>query len=198
MPINNKEYEEFSIKLTTEYLSLYPEEANKSKKTKEQQTNNIKKAFAKKIMPTKPTTQPDELVSIILEDVYGHEVEDRKKIQIQYLNQKQVEMKIGSLLEWYIAKEGHKYGWAFTGECIAAVDFLKKEGGKWTTLQIKNSYNTENSSASAIRNNTTILHWYRRKPKGLYNWDAFPDKNLKKILSEKGFRSFVKVNFKFN
>ena len=136
---------------------------------------------------------------------------------------------IGQFLERYISKEGRNFGWAFSGECIKAVDFIKKDGKEWIKLQVKNSDNTENSSAKAIRDHTPISKWFRRfsSPKtvvprikkdgklgtrGLtdreynelllsgdynpftraeFNWDNFPDDNLKKILTEEGFRRFI-------
>ena len=106
-------------------------------------------------------------------------------------------MKIGELLEKYISSKGKDFGWAFSSSCIQAVDFIKKSGSNLTTLQIKNSDNTENSSASAIRNNTTILKWFRRhSTKGTYNWDEFPDEELKNEMSEKDFRKFALKTFK--
>jgi hypothetical protein len=39
--------------------------------------------------------------------------------------------------------------------------------------------------------------WYRRNAKeGTYNWDEFPDIDLRKVLSEQGFREYVLKNFK--
>ena len=204
MPINNKEHQEFSIKLTTEYCEEFPEKITKKSVkgvkrslTKDEQIQNIKKAFERIIKPNKPGTVPDELVSDILEKFYSHKKKERQKIHKQYQDQKQTEMKIGELLEKYISSKGKDFGWAFSSSCIQAVDFIKKSGSNWTTLQIKNSDNTENSSASAIRNNTTILKWFRRhSTKGTYNWDEFPDEELKNEMSEKDFRKFALKTFK--
>ena len=160
---SNKDFEKFSIKLTTEYCKKFTKQI--TKKTvkgirrslpKDEQIQNIKKAFERIIKPNETTTVPDELVSDILEKFYSHKKDERQKIQKQYQDQKQTEMKIGELLEKYIASKGKDFGWAFSSSCIQAVDFIKNDGSNWTTLQIKNSDNTENSSASAIRNNTTI------------------------------------------
>ena len=203
---SNEEFEKFSIKLTTEYCKKFPKKITKKtvkgikrSLTKEEQIQNIKKAFERIIKPNETTTVPDELVSDILEKFYSHKKNERQKIQKQYQDQKQTEMKIGELLEKYIASKGKDFGWAFSSSCIQAVDFIKKDGSNWTTLQIKNSDNTENSSASAIRNNTTILKWFRRhSKKGTYNWDEFPDEELKNEMSEKDFREFALETFKKN
>ena len=140
-------------------------------------------------------------------------------------------MMIGQLLERYIINAAKDYGWIFTAECVKAVDFLKKEENNWIPLQIKNSDNTENSSASAIRNGTKIQKWFRRfsiprvidpkfKKDGTlskvvftkypeefkrrseandttpfltpeFNWENFPDHEVKKIVSEHRFKQFI-------
>ena len=156
------EFKEFSKKLTIEFLNQFPEKANTKYKTQVSQLKNIESEFSKKIQPNARTTMPDNLISEVLEIVYGHERSEREKIQDQYIDQKQAEMMVGALLERYIAEKGKGFGWAFTGTCIRSVDFIRKSDEKWTTLQIKDSDNTENSSSSAIRNNTTILKWSRK------------------------------------
>jgi len=191
--------ENLSISLTLQYLKKYPDQATKYCKTNEKQVLNIKKSLNDKILPNIRTTVADKLTSELLELVFNHEKKDRDKIQNNYNNQKQIEMMIGKLLERYIANIGHKYGWAFTGECIKSVDFIKKEGNRWTTLQVKNSDNTENSSSQSVRDGTKILKWVRRNSKkGTYLWDKFPDENLKNNLSELEFSKFVKNHFKNN
>ena len=74
---------------------------------------------------------------------------------------------------------------------------MKKKGAtSWTTLQIKNSDNTMNSSLKTVLENTTIMHWYRRhSKKGTHNWDEFPDAELRKKLSEDDFRKFALDTF---
>jgi hypothetical protein len=226
---SNEEFKEYSKKLTTEYLEEYPENCSQYCKTKEKQLENIEKCFNKIIAPNDPTTKPDTLVSEMLETLFNHDAEKRIEIQKQYNDQKQTEMMIGEFLERYISKEGRSFGWAFSGECIKAVDFIKKNEKEWIKLQVKNSDNTENSSAKAIRDDTPIIKWFRRfsSPKkvvpyikkdgklskrGLsnkeynellhsgdykpftrpeFNWDNFPDNDLRKILSEKEFRKFI-------
>ena len=187
----------FSKELTTEYLGQYPDEASRYCKTREKQILNIEKHFSKEISPKDRTTKPDYLTSKMLESVYNHKELERDRIQEHYNDQKQAEMMIGELLERYIYSKGKKYGWAFTGSCIKSVDFIKKDKkGKWTTLQVKNSDNTENSSSSKVRDATTIQKWVRRNSKkGTTLWAKFPDPELQKQLTEKGFFEFTKNHF---
>ena len=153
-----------SLEKTIEYLTLFPSDASKGSETLEQQTQNINNFYekAKNIIPNKQTTKPDDLVSIVLEIVYHHKKSDRTLIQHQYNQQKQSEMMIGQLLELYILIEGRDVGLAFTAQCISGVDFIKNDSTNWIPLQIKNSDNTENSSAKKIRDGTKIKKWFRR------------------------------------
>ena len=147
----------------------------------------------KAYIPSKTTTQPDELTSILLEKLYSHPIKDRKKIMQYYLNQKQLEMKIGNLLELYIQRRGLDFNWFCTGKIVKNADFIKKQQNGWLLLQVKNSDNTENNAASQVRDGTTMDIWQRRnsKKKGLYYWKHFPDPKLSKILNEKDFRGFI-------
>lgn len=73
------------------------------------------------------------------------------------------------------------------------VDFIKKVHKGWQVFQIKNSDNTENNAASKVRYNTEIFKWSRRnsKKENTYYWDSFPDADLRKQMTEKGFRKFI-------
>ena len=84
----------------------------------------------------------------------------------------------GNLLEEYIAGVSRPYGWIWcAGNTLRAVDFCSSDGT--VLLQIKNKFNTENSSSSSIREGTSILKWYRlgtRSRQGtqypVYKWEA--------------------------
>ena len=66
----------------------------------------------------------------------------------------------GNLLEEYIANRIRPYGFVWAnGNVLKAIDFITTDGS--LLLQIKNKYNTENSSGSDIREGTTIEKWYR-------------------------------------
>jgi hypothetical protein len=198
--ILSKKKIKYIIKEVQNYILCFP--AKRSKTYKKYEGNelmqkiseHLEKELSNVFLPTKPTTVPDELTSILLESLYKHEKKQRNCIQKQYQEQKQTEMFIGGLLELYIQKEGFAKGWIYSGKLLDKVDFIRKEGENlWETLQIKNSDNTENSSAKTVRDGTKILMWNRRKSsKGTYFWDEFPDSDLKRNLSEKGFRKFIK------
>ncbi len=206
---DNEDLKNFSIELTTEYLEKYPDNASRYCKKEIDQIKNIENAFNKKIAPNTPTTKPDELVSEILEFLFEYKIEDRKQIQNQYSNQKQVEMMVGELLERYIAKEGINFGWAFTAECIKAVDFIKKDGDDWIKLQIKASDNTENSSAKLVRDKTPIKHWFRRfsspkkkipklKKNGELSKKGLTPEEYKKCLESKDYSAFTQPDYNWN
>ena len=147
------------------------------------------------LYPTRPTTKPDTLTSILLERLYDHDIKSRELIAKQYLDQKRTEMISGQLLELYIQRESLDYSrdWFFSGKIIKDVDFIKKNESGWIALQIKNSDNTENNASSKVRNNTTIKKWVRRhsKKKDIFYWEKFPDKIFKEKLNEKTYRNFI-------
>jgi len=198
----NKKEEKIVVQTAQQFIKAFPNKKTKTmKKYKvgldDKIEKNITTALRKEYLPKLRTTVPDELTSILLEDLFSHKNKERNKTQKNYNDQKQTEMFIGNLLELYIQKEGLKFGWAFTATTVDKVDFVKEDNGSWTTLQIKNSDNTENSSSSTVRAGTTILKWARRNSKkGGYYWDKFPDDDLKKILSEDKFRKFISSLYK--
>lgn len=87
----------------------------------------------------------------------------------------------GLILEEYLAHVLEKYGWIWcSGETVKAIDFvyLNEDKNESILLQIKNKYNTENSSSSAIRKGTEIIKWNRLnkpiktdKSKPISNWE---------------------------
>ena len=80
-----------------------------------------------------------------------------ERLHVLYMSAENVH---GKLLEEYIANNIHKYGFVWCkGSVLYAVDFCNKDGS--CLIQVKNKNNTENSSSSAIRRGTSILHWYR-------------------------------------
>jgi hypothetical protein len=195
-----------SIQLTYKYLSDYPQAWTKKIKKKpapitfDKITLDITKMFDIEPKIKEPTTVPDELVAELLEILCGNEKSMRKLFQKQYNNQKQVEQVIiGTFLEFYILKNSSQYGWAQTGNCLSGIDMIKKNNDdSWYRLQIKNSDNTPNSSSAGfIKDKGNIVTWKRRRSsKGDYFWDEFPDENVRKHLSEDGFREFIKDYYK--
>ena len=66
----------------------------------------------------------------------------------------------GELLEEYIARKVSPLGWIWCkGSVLRAIDFINYDGT--VLLQIKNKFNTENSSSSAIRDGSNIKKWFR-------------------------------------
>ncbi len=97
---------------------------------------------------------------------------------------------LGLLLEEYLAINLKEYSWHCAwGETVRSVDFVNEQG---KLLQIKNRSNSENSSSSAIRTDTTIGKWYRIKADRIeYRWDQL--NNICDIhhLSEEDFVNFA-------
>ena len=151
-------------------------------------------------LPAEPSTVPDEMVSVIMSEFYGYSDSDCQRIQIEHQRSMCAENCVGNLLERYINSMLKEEGWFWCcGDFVKAIDFLSKEDeGQWFALQIKNRNNSENSSSSAIRNNTTIQKWFRSFSKdtkkgrpSFTNWDNLPPLMQEYDLSEQGFKEFV-------
>jgi hypothetical protein len=147
--------------------------------------------------PEPPATIPDEMVSFILHNYFNVPEGNLERAKNEHLLSMGAENLIGELLERYLASIMEPLGWIWcSGSTVKAVDLIKPPttpGGAWKLLQVKNRDNSENSSSSAIRNGTDIEKWFRTfsKKKGS-NWNAFPDAEIRPLVSETGFRKFVK------
>ena len=97
---------------------------------------------------------------------------------------------LGLLLEEYLAENLLNAGWFCAwGETVKSVDFVHQNGN---LLQIKNRSNSENSSSSAIRSNTSIQKWYRIEAVRIqYRWDDLNSMCDVSHLSEENFMKFV-------
>ena len=147
--------------------------------------------------PKAPATIPDEMVSVILNEYFGIVASDLDRSKREHLLSMGAENFVGDLLERYLASIMEPKGWIWcSGAMVRAVDFVKppttpKE--PWRLLQVKNRDNSENSSSSAIRDGTNIEKWHRTfSKKAGSNWTEFPDKNLRRYLSENAFESYVR------
>ncbi|HFD0539963.1 TPA: SinI family restriction endonuclease, partial [Enterococcus faecium] len=110
----------------------------------------------------------------------------------------------GSILEEYLAEVLEPEGWIWcAGSVYRAVDFCYL-GTSPILLQVKNKYNTESSSSSAIRVGTTIRKWNRlnksTKISGLDspipNWKALIEmteasKELAAKLTENSYLAYI-------
>ena len=142
----------------------------------------------------RPKTIPDPMVSVILNVRYGVEKDRLDQVKQEHALSMVAENAVGELLERYISDAMGGTGWVWvSGSLIKAIDFIRRKGGGFEELQIKNRDNSENSSSSAIRKGTTIKKWCRTKSKtGETMWDYFPvDADFDGDLSEEGFQRWV-------
>lgn len=108
-----------------------------------------------------PSQSPyDPLINIIVQNVLGANQNAIQTIQQYHTLYIQAENVAGGLLEEYIASKALNWIWC-KGETVRSIDFYNIDFN--CVLQIKNKYNTENSSSIAIRNDTSIQKWCRLK-----------------------------------
>ena len=167
---------------------------------------------AMQIPPSKHVGEPkkacsDPVLALIVENtksLVNLQIEEMEKAHNLFMAAENIQ---GGLLEEYISYQVKKYGWIWcAGNTLRAVDFCNLDGS--SLLQIKNKYNTENSSSSAIRNGTIIQKWYRVKNKTqkgksipVFRWEdinAIIDSGkkagnnlIKCDMNEKSYRDFV-------
>lgn len=177
--INIREGEDitdFMKKWTDKYLNGYDNRSSKrtSNPIRTQHDSILDEIIAARI---KKTTEELEVIK------YGH----RLSMSAENI--------AGALLEEYIASELIRYDWhCCWGETMKSIDFCNKNG---TVLQVKNSDNSENSSSRAVRDGTSIQHWFRRFSRtGFTNWPALNEmvgiENEDEFLTEESFKKFVK------
>ena len=151
-------------------------------------------SYRKSDFPADPGTVPDQIVSIVMQVAYGYSEKDCEYIKSTHQQSMCAENTVGALLERYLDSVLRNHNWHWCcGSFVKAIDFIKEdENGNWFELQIKNRDNSENSSSSAIRNNTNIQKWFRTFSKtGETNWGNLPQLMQGYDLSEDGFRKFV-------
>ena len=194
-----------------EFIKQYPEIfVSKKKKSNKPDPNTaegeleirqkIKESLNKITKPSIPSTIPDPLVSVILNEFYDIAEDDLDSVAKEHQFSMAAEDAIGDYLEDYIFSVAKDYEWCHcVGEIIRATDFLKKEKNGWSLYQIKNRSNSENSSSKRVRKEIKketgldITHWFRTFHRtGKTNWENFPDEDLRDKLSEKGFQTYVK------
>lgn len=157
--------------------------------------NQYFKGYRRSDFPANPSTVPDEIVSIVMQEAYGYTQNQCEKIKIEHQHSMCAENCVGALLERYLDSILRPHGWHWCcGSIVRAVDFLKKDDkGNWLILQIKNRNNSENSSSSAIRQGTEIQKWFRTFSKtGKTNWHDLPPLMQEYGMSEHNFVDFVK------
>ena len=153
-------------------------------------------AYRRSDFPVRPGTIPDDMVSLIMMEAFDYSQKDSERIKLEHQLAMSAENCVGALLERYIDSVLRPYGWHWCcGSFVKAIDFVKQDqSGVWLALQIKNRDNSENSSSSAIRNNTAIQKWFRSYSRtGKTNWHNVPPLMQGFDLSEQGFADFVRV-----
>lgn len=193
-----------------QYLQENPSELSFGSKKNKPDPNNregvreiVKKyysGFTKSNFPKLSNLVPDDVVSLIMEFAFDLEPESRERNKRIHSIAMSAENCVGQLLERYLDSVLRNKGWVWVcGDLIKAVDFISRTEAGWNLLQIKNRSNSENSSSSAIRNNTNISKWWRiNANSGATNWDNVPATMQNKGLSEKGFREFIENYIKSN
>ncbi|WP_436863549.1 SinI family restriction endonuclease [Acinetobacter haemolyticus] len=159
------------------------------------------RAKEQKLTLSRPTTIPDEAVSVILQQCCNFTEVQTEKIKVEHQLSMSAENLVGALLERYIAQVLEPHGWIWcAGDFVRAIDFIKYNQSTqlWEAVQVKNRDNTENSSSSAIRHGTTIEKWFRTysRPSSRRetntNWENFPEAEFRDQLSEVGFLQFIR------
>lgn len=111
----------------------------------------------------------------------------------------------GAILEQYLANLLEPNGWLWcAGAIYRAVDFCYFGDNETVLLQVKNKYNTENSSSSAIRTGTSIIKWNRLNKarrgldRPLPNWEALQEivniPHINNLLTEESYLDYIEQN----
>jgi SinI restriction endonuclease len=161
--------------------------------------NRYFSSYRKSDFPAIPSTVPDQMVSIVMEEAYGYTPEQCEQIKVSHQHSMCAENCVGALLERYLDSVLRSHDWYWCcGDFVKAIDFVKRDpNGIWLTLQIKNRDNSENSSSSAIRHGTPIQKWFRSfSKKEDTNWKNLPELMQGYSLDENGFIEFVKSYLK--
>ncbi|SPP27243.1 SinI family restriction endonuclease [Brochothrix thermosphacta] len=137
-------------------------------------------------------------------DIDEYKAMDYLKGHFLYMSAENVN---GHILEEFLNSILEKYGWIWcAGSTYRAVDFCYLDKNKTVLLQVKNKYNTENSSSSEIRANTEIKVWKRlgRPGKSTPNnpiptWNVLHDLidadiNLRNELTEENYLLYIEKN----
>ena len=156
---------------------------------------------------SRPKSPYDTMIYEIISFLESEEAADVDEIRRNHEMAMQSEIIVGELLEEYIDSVISPYGWIWCkGSCMQATDFYHP-GDPELFLQVKNKFNTENSSSSKVRSGTDILKWNRLVNKRVpgsdaakSNWEALWEIVFTKAgiepandvdLSEEGFKAFV-------
>lgn len=184
------------------FISDYPDAMTKRVQALFKASDGIEKlakryirAYRKVNIPSQPSTVPDSMVDVVMQEIFGYTEGQCEEIKITHQQAMSAENCVGALLERYLDSVLRQYGWHWCcGSIVRAVDFVyRKNDGDWAALQIKNRDNSENSSSSAIREGTDIQKWFRTFSRtGKTNWGKLPPAMCGHGLSEEGFVCFAR------
>ena len=145
------------------------------------------------------TTISDPLIDVIFE-AYGYQNTD--EIRTNHRNSMMAENILGSLLEEYLHQNVIGTGWRVAwGESVKSVDVVKcNTDGTFVLLQVKNKYNSENSSSQAVREGTIIEKWHRLKADGTTRWPELCQLFglQQNQMTEQRYRDWVTVQIRNN
>lgn len=145
----------------------------------------------------RPSRRPivtDDALNALYQEWYGTGSDVLSRQLAAHRKLMTAENAVGSFLEAYIAKYAETRGWVWcVGSTARSIDFIRYTSGGWIALQVKNRTNTENSSSSKVRDGREVKAWVRMSAgNGELHWKAFPDCRLSRLLSEHGFRAFLR------
>lgn len=145
--------------------------------------------------PELPKTVPDPMVAVLMSSCFGVASHDIEAANRHHRAAMAAENSIGHMLEHYINSVAQPLGWIWcSGNTVRAIDFIRPyahEAGRYQLLQVKNRYNSENSSSKTVRDGTPIEKWHRTEAAGTSGWDKFPDQDVARQLSDDGFRDHI-------
>ena len=180
------------------YCAEDPQNRFAHKKAKEGDLSTLVPAYLSGLRSRYAIVEPgginvtDPALAVVLESLFRYPAGHRDEYQRAHRAAMKAENIVGDLLERYIFSHLEKKGGVWCcGSVVRATDFLKREGNEWIPLQVKNKFNSENSSSSAIRSGTEIQKWFRLNADGSSNWTLLLD-NKSDALTEEGFLSYIR------
>ncbi|MDB3871742.1 SinI family restriction endonuclease [Euryarchaeota archaeon] len=148
---------------------------------------------------TPMTTISDPLIDIIFAE---YDYENAEAIRINHRNSMKVENTLGGLLEEYIHSNISGTSWRVAwGESVRAIDLVRSgDDDTFVLLQVKNKYNSENSSSVKVRGGTSIKKWHRLNKDGSTGWaELCSNLGLEEdTMSEGQYRTWVRQQISNN
>jgi len=141
-----------------------------------------------------PDPTPIKIFDFLTKDFIGDSVvKISSDIHQLYMN---IENIVGEVLEEFIDTNTDSNWVCCWGTTLTSIDFCTEKH----LLQVKNSFNSENSSSSRIREGTEIKKWYRRPANGNFDnqWDILQKITNSSKLTETNFLIYFEEILKRN